>query len=76
MLAVGITIEPRGALLRCLWDISAQEKSDGQSFTTLSTYRALQNMLLQPFSLARLTRIGPPPGRLSTGLMRFNAYGS
>ncbi|CAN0170751.1 unnamed protein product [Scytosiphon promiscuus] len=60
MLAFGITIhKSQGQTLhRCFLDIGDQERTDGQSFTAFSRCRAVENMLLQPFSCERFMRIG------------------
>ncbi|CAN0290231.1 unnamed protein product, partial [Scytosiphon promiscuus] len=59
-LAFGITIHKSqgNTLLRCFLDIGPSEKSDGQSFTAFSRCRALENILIQPFSLERFLKIG------------------
>lgn len=60
MLAFGTTIhKSQGQTLdRCFLDIGDQERTDGQSFTAFSRCRAVENMLLQPFSCERFMRIG------------------
>lgn len=62
-LAFGVTHHKSqgGTLDVVVLDLGERENNDGQSFTALSRCRDLQNMLLEDFTLERLTAIGDSP---------------
>ncbi|CAN0124566.1 unnamed protein product, partial [Scytosiphon promiscuus] len=62
-LAFGVTHHKSqgGTLDVVVLDLGERENNDGQSFTALSRCRDLQNMVLEDFTLERLTTIGDSP---------------